>query len=67
MPRLITYSLLKPVKGVPYSRDHLRRKCAAGEFPQAVAISDHRIGWIEDEVDEWIAQKITERGTQRSA
>lgn len=32
-----------------------------GEFPRAVRVSENRLGFIEHEVDDWIAQRIAER------
>jgi predicted DNA-binding transcriptional regulator AlpA len=58
---LIVFVELKPKKGIDYSRDHLRRKWKAGEFPAPVSISDRRIAWIESEVDDWIAARIAKR------
>ena len=55
--RLIDFKSLGPVKGINYSRDHLRRKWKAGEFPKPVRFSEHRIGWIEAEVDAWLDAK----------
>jgi prophage regulatory protein len=59
--RLLTFAQLKSEKGVPYSRDHLRRKIKASEFPRPVAISEKRIGWAEPEIDEWVASKLRAR------
>jgi prophage regulatory protein len=58
--RLLSFAELKS-RGVPWCRDHLRRKCAAGEFPKPIPISDSRIAWIEVEVDDWIALLVAER------
>jgi predicted DNA-binding transcriptional regulator AlpA len=51
--KLIDFKRLAPDKGITYSRDHLRRKVKANEFPAPISVSDHRIGWDEDEIDEW--------------
>jgi prophage regulatory protein len=59
--KLITFQDLGPKKGVPYSRDHLRRLTKSGKFPKPVAVGDHRIGWIEREVDQWLAGKLQAR------
>jgi prophage regulatory protein len=59
--RVITYARLRPEKGIEYSRDHLRRKCAKDEFPKPIQISDKRIAWIEAEVDAWLAAKCQAR------
>jgi prophage regulatory protein len=55
--KLITFARLKPEKGIDYSRDHLRRKCAKKEFPKPIEISDKRIAWVEAEVDAWLDAK----------
>ena len=62
--KLIDFKNLGPVKGINYSRDHLRRKCKAGEFPKPVRVSEHRIGWIEAEVDAWLEAKERARNTE---
>jgi predicted DNA-binding transcriptional regulator AlpA len=51
----------------PWSRDHLRRKCNAGEYPKPVVLSrDHngkpsRIAWVDDEVEAYKAALVVER------
>jgi prophage regulatory protein len=59
--RVIPYGRLSPDKGIKYCRDHLRKKCKAGEFPKPIQISDKRIAWIEDEIDAWLAAKLKAR------
>jgi prophage regulatory protein len=59
--RLLDFVQLKPLKGVPYHRDHLRRLIKAGLFPPPVALSDSRIAWIESEIDAWIIAKAAQR------
>ena len=63
--KLIDFKDLYPVKGISYSRDHLRRKVKAGEFPKPIQLSPHRIAWIELEVDEHLATK--ERARQETS
>ena len=55
--KLIDFKSLGPTKGITYSRDHLRRKWKAGEFPKPVALSDRRIAFREDEIDNWLASR----------
>jgi predicted DNA-binding transcriptional regulator AlpA len=55
--KLIDFKRLAPDKGITYSRDHLRRKVKAEEFPAPISVSEHRISWDEDEIDEWLAAK----------
>jgi prophage regulatory protein len=59
--KLLTFKQLGSEKGIPYSRDHWRRKCAAGECPRPIAVSDRRVAWIESEIDEWLADRAAER------
>lgn len=46
------------------SRSGLYRKIAEGLFPQPIKLSARSVGWLEDEVDAWIEQRIeATRGT----
>jgi len=58
--RILTFPQIQ-ARGIPWCRDQLRRKCAKGEFPAPIAISDSRIAWLETEVDAWIAQRASLR------
>lgn len=46
---------------VPLSRMHVGRLEAAGKFPKRVRYSQNRVGWIEEEIDDWIAERINQR------
>jgi predicted DNA-binding transcriptional regulator AlpA len=59
--RLIVFEQLEPSKGIPYSRDHLRRLVKGGQFPKPIALSSARIAWDEAEIDECLEQKAAER------
>jgi prophage regulatory protein len=52
--RLLDYSDLRPRKGISYTRRHLKRKCDAGSFPKPIPVSDTKIAWIEEEIDDWL-------------
>jgi prophage regulatory protein len=39
--------------GIGYSRVHLRRLMAAGQFPAAVQLSPNRIAWRQRDVIDW--------------
>jgi predicted DNA-binding transcriptional regulator AlpA len=51
----------------PWSRDHLRRKCNAGEYPKPVVLSrDHngkpsRTAWVSEEIEAYKAARLAER------
>ncbi|WP_345843141.1 AlpA family transcriptional regulator [Shewanella algae] len=34
---------------------------AAGYFPRSVKLGPRLVAWVEDEIDEWIAERIEER------
>jgi prophage regulatory protein len=61
--RLLSYRDLK-LRGIPYSRSHLRRLEATGHFPQHITLGEGLgalIAWAEHEVDQWIAERIARR------
>jgi prophage regulatory protein len=64
--KLINFDELKPRKGIPYHRNHVRRMVAAGSFPKPVPLSSKRIAWIESEIDAWLAAKAAERAAPPS-
>jgi predicted DNA-binding transcriptional regulator AlpA len=61
--RILTFEELGPLKGIPWTRDHVRRKCRDGEFPAPIQLSAARIGWIEAEVDRWLEERAQHRGS----
>jgi prophage regulatory protein len=64
--KLLSYDDLKPVKGVPYSKVQLWRKEKVGDFPKRVRLGGSRYGWVESEIDEWIAARIAARDASRA-
>jgi prophage regulatory protein len=59
--RIIRLAELKPIKGIPYSSVWIRKLVADGKFPRPIALSSRRIGFIESEIDSWIADRAAER------
>lgn len=57
---LIPYRNLK-AKGVPYSKPHLWRLERAGKFPKRVPIGPSRYGYVESEIDAYVAALISAR------
>jgi prophage regulatory protein len=57
---LIPYSALKG-KGVPYSKPHLWRLEKALKFPLRVPIGPGRYGYVEEEIDAYVAALIAAR------
>ncbi len=46
---------------IPYSFQHLRRLEAAGKFPRRVRLGPNRIGWVRQEIEQWLATRMGER------
>ena len=59
MPRLIKREQLRAKTG--QSDSTTDRLIEAGLFPKPVKITAGRIGWVEEEVDQWIAERIRVR------
>ena len=64
--RLIPYEALK-AKCIGYSKPHLWRLEKANKFPKRVPIGAGRYGYIEAEIDAYIAGKIAERDARSVA
>ena len=47
---------------VPYSDMHVWRLEKAGKFPKRIKLGANRVGWLLNEVEDWIATKAAERG-----
>lgn len=39
----------------------LYRLMGAGKFPQNIALGERCVAWVEQEVEDWLAQRIAER------
>jgi prophage regulatory protein len=64
VPRLLSFPELRAVKGITYSREHIRRLMKARRFPRAVKLGDApnaRVAWSEQEVDEYVADRLAAR------
>lgn len=46
---------------VPYSLSHIARLERAGHFPKRVRLGPCRVGWVESEVQDWLAARLAER------
>jgi predicted DNA-binding transcriptional regulator AlpA len=61
--RLLSYRDLA-LRGIPYSRSHLRRLEASGKFPRHLTLGEGLgalIAWPEHEVSDWIAERMARR------
>jgi len=46
---------------VLYSPAHVARLEAAGKFPKRVQLGPSRVGWLEQEIDDWLNERIKKR------
>jgi prophage regulatory protein len=49
---------------VLYSPQHIARLEKAGEFPKRLKLGNNRVGWIEQEVLDWLQIRIDARDQQ---
>jgi prophage regulatory protein len=59
--KLVSYPELKSRYGISFSRNHIRRLEKAGKFPMHVDVGDARIGWLEHEVTDHLAERVARR------
>jgi prophage regulatory protein len=59
--RIILYPDLKSKKGIAHSKTQLWRLERMGKFPKRVSLSPGRHGWVEAEIDRFIAERIAAR------
>lgn len=52
---------------IPYSRSTIYLKVSRGEFPQPINLGARAVGWLESDIDEWIAQRIDKSRERASA
>jgi prophage regulatory protein len=57
---------LRERKGIDYSDMHLGRLEKAGQFPRRFKLGKNSVGWLEHEVDAWIAEKPAARTRPKS-
>jgi prophage regulatory protein len=46
---------------VPFSDVHIARLEGRGLFPRRIRLGANRVGWLEHEIDEWLAARAAER------
>jgi prophage regulatory protein len=57
--RILSKRQLKEL--VLYSPQHIARLETAGRFPKRVHLGQCRVGWIEQEVLDWLQERINRR------
>jgi len=46
---------------VLYSPAHIARPEKVGRFPKRIRLGQGRVGWLEQETEDWIAIRLSER------
>lgn len=46
---------------VLYSYQHIARLEKAGQFPLRVQLGPNRVGWVEDEILDWLEERLRRR------
>ena len=64
MARILRFPELRSLKGIDYSRVHIDRLEKAGKFPKRLHLGENSVGWLEDEIDAWIAGKAAARDAE---
>ena len=49
---------------VNYTRQHLSRLEKQNLFPRRIHLGENKVGWLEDEIDDWIEARAAERGQE---
>jgi len=62
MKRMLSKRQVKEL--VLYSPQHIARLEAAGQFPKRVKLGVNRVGWLEEEVLDWLQSRIDARDQQ---
>lgn len=44
------------------ARSTIYAAIASGSFPRPIKLGSRAVGWLEDEVDDWLASKVAARG-----
>ena len=57
--RILSKRQLKEL--VLYSPQHVARLERVGQFPKRVQLGPSRVGWVEDEVLEWLQNRLDRR------
>ena len=63
--RILSKRQLKEL--VLYSPQHVARLEAAGAFPKRIQLGQCRVGWIEQEVLDWLQERIKRRDAAQSS
>jgi predicted DNA-binding transcriptional regulator AlpA len=68
--RVLRFPELKTRKGIDYARQYVDRLEREGRFPTRLRLGPNSVGWLEHEIDDWIAAlprgRIRDRRVERA-
>ncbi len=53
--------LTEVIKDTGLGRSSIYKRIAEGEFPKPVPLGGRAVGWVSDEIEAWILERIEER------
>tara|TARA_B100000676_G_scaffold313222_1_gene392432 strand:- start:1945 stop:2142 length:198 start_codon:yes stop_codon:yes gene_type:complete len=53
--------LAEVMKNTGLGRSSIYKRIAEGEFPKPVPLGGRAVGWVSDEIETWILERIEER------
>jgi len=59
--RVLSLPELRERKGVSFHRCHLYKLIRAGKFPKPIKLGEHRIAFVESEIDDWLRGRMEAR------
>jgi predicted DNA-binding transcriptional regulator AlpA len=65
--RALRYEQLKSEKGIPWTRQYIRRLERANKFPHHFNLGPNTVAWLEEEIDALLDARAAERDEVRSA
>jgi prophage regulatory protein len=64
---VLRFKQLKTEKGIPFSRQHIKRLERDGKFPRSVPFGANTEVYVEEEVDRWKAERVAMRDARAAA
>lgn len=60
--KFVFYKDLVERWNITYCRVHLRRMMYKNQFPKCLSLGPGRIGWYEDEIEQWVNDRPRTKG-----
>lgn len=67
MPNHTIYRLPAVINRTGLSRSTVYNLISDGEFPAPVRLGKRSVGWVDEDIDAWIAHKISQSSGERQS